>query len=159
MTEYITVKDGIVTGHFASKSDTVPEDGIVVENFFAPTGFYYEDDYTKKDGYIVLKPYIELYKNGHKAVPDGYKINKDGTDIEPFSDHDNLEHELITADEYNALQKQHRQDYYIKNLDIHTMRKTRKMAIGEWTEADEAEYQALCNKISLEVEELYPYEP
>ena len=42
MTEYITVKDGIVTGHFASKSDTVPEDGIVVENFLAPIGFYYK---------------------------------------------------------------------------------------------------------------------
>lgn len=39
MTEYITVKDGIVTGHFASKSDTVPEDGIVVENFLPLQAF------------------------------------------------------------------------------------------------------------------------
>ena len=74
MTEYITVKDGIVTGHFASKSDTVPEDGIVVENFLAPIGFYYKEDYIEKDGYTLLKPYIELFKNGHMAIPEGYML-------------------------------------------------------------------------------------
>lgn len=158
MTEYITVENGIVTGHFASKSDTVPENGIVVKDFFAPTGFYYEEDYEEKDGYTVLKPSIELYKSGHKAIPDGYKINEDGTDIIPISDHDKLDRGLITVEEFNALQKQHRQEYYAENLDTFTMRKTRKMAINEWTEKDDAEYHALCDKISLEVEELYPYE-
>ena len=158
MTEYITVKDGIVTGHFASRSDTVPDDGIVVEKFLAPIGFYYDEDYEEKDGYIVLKPYIELFKNGHMVIPDGYKVNDEGTDIVPYSDRDNLEHGLITVEEYNALQKQHRQEYYANNLDQLTMRKTRKMAIGEWTEKDDAEYHALCDKIALEIEELYPYE-
>lgn len=158
MTEYITVEEGIVTGHYASRSDTVPENGIVVENFLAPIGFHYEEDYEEKNGYIVLKPYLELFKTGHMPLPEGYKVNEEGTEVVPYSDRDNLERGFITVEEYNALQKQHRQDYYVKNIDQLTMRKIRKQAIGEWTEKDDAEYHALCDKIALEIEELYPYE-
>ena len=60
-------------------------------------------------------------------------------------------------DEYNAEQKEKRSSAYTKRTDHLTLRKMRKLALGEWTEEDETQYVAEIQDISKEIEEEYPY--
>jgi hypothetical protein len=50
-----------------------------------------------------------------------------------------------------------RQSAYAERTDPLTLRKLRKLALGEWTEKDEAQYVSEIQAISKEIEEEYPY--
>lgn len=58
-----------------------------------------------------------------------------------------------THDETNELRKQYRRDH----IDDNTAERSRKMANGTWTEADEQAYLELDAQITAEVEKLYPF--
>lgn len=53
--------------------------------------------------------------------------------------------------------RQRRLSAYQKNTDQLTLRKLRKQAIGAWTEADEAEYIEMVNKMSSDIDTGNPY--
>lgn len=61
------------------------------------------------------------------------------------------------VDEYNAEQKEKRSQAYTERTDPLTLRKMRKLALGEWTEEDEAQYVAEIQAISEQINEEYPY--
>ena len=58
-----------------------------------------------------------------------------------------------TADEIKELRKQYRRKY----MDDSTAERSRKQANGSWTAEDESEYLALDERITQEIEQLYPY--
>jgi hypothetical protein len=60
-------------------------------------------------------------------------------------------------DEYNAEQQEKRSQAYTERTDPLTLRKMRKLALGEWTEEDEANYIAEIQAISEQINEEYPY--
>lgn len=58
-----------------------------------------------------------------------------------------------TADEIKELRKEYRRKY----MDDSTSERSRKQANGSWTAEDESEYLALDERITQEIEQLYPY--
>lgn len=58
-----------------------------------------------------------------------------------------------TADEIKELRKQYRRKY----MDDSTAERSRKQANGSWTAEDEIEYIELDERITQEIEQLYPY--
>lgn len=89
--EYITIKDGKISGHF--NGDTLPEGAIKVANFAGfegePVTFYNQktwERYTEKE--LILKGLVE--------VPKGYRITKDKKDLEEISDEEKVAQGLIS---------------------------------------------------------------
>jgi hypothetical protein len=58
-----------------------------------------------------------------------------------------------TYDEIKELRKQYRRKY----MDDSTAERSRKQANGSWTAEDEIEYIELDERITQEIEQLYPY--
>lgn len=75
--EYITVKNGVITGHFCGES--VPEGAIRV-----PTGFSGWEGLpvaALTDDYLAIKPITQLISEGLISIPEGYKVNQAGTEL------------------------------------------------------------------------------
>lgn len=75
--EYITVKDGIITGHFCGK--TLPDGAIQVPDGFPgweglPVSALTAD-------YSAIKPLAQQVSEGILVIPEGYKINADGAEF------------------------------------------------------------------------------
>jgi hypothetical protein len=78
--EYITVKDGKISGHFCG--DRLPEGAIQVTDFWGNTGdpvTWYDDKWQRKDE-------IELYRAGVKELPAGYRLNDGKTAVVEMSE-------------------------------------------------------------------------
>lgn len=60
-------------------------------------------------------------------------------------------------DEYNAEQKEKRSQAYIDRTDPLSLRKLRKLALGEWTSEDEKDYIYQMQKISEEINKEFTY--
>ena len=71
--EYITIKDGIITGHYCGQS--LPVGVVEVKDFAGVVGDrvdYYNHDWTRKTE-------VELVKEGLQPMKDGYKWNEGQT--------------------------------------------------------------------------------
>lgn len=61
------------------------------------------------------------------------------------------------ANEYNEQQSEKRSQAYIERTDPLTLRKLRKLALGEWTSEDEKDYIYQMQKISEEINKEFAY--
>lgn len=78
--EYITIENEKISGHFCG--GIKPEEAIEVNNFNGTIGEpvnYYDDKWNRKSD-------IDLYKEGIKEIPTGFKFNDDKTNIVKMSD-------------------------------------------------------------------------
>jgi hypothetical protein len=100
---------------------------------------------------FTLKDYDEAYKF---VEENGYTIEE----IEPKDDE--RQYKIVEIPVYvptNEDISKQRKSAYAERTDPLTLRKMRKLALGEWTEEEEAQYVSEIQAISKEIEEEYPY--
>jgi hypothetical protein len=78
---YLTIDNGIVTGHYATSADTLPENGVEITELVGTYGLPVTH-YKVQDGVWTQKNTVELIREGLLPMPDGYQWNADQTAIE-----------------------------------------------------------------------------
>ncbi|PIE98651.1 MAG: hypothetical protein CR988_02280 [Treponema sp.] len=96
--EYIEIKDNIIIGHYCGvmleKNDGITR--IEIDNPNANVG----DDVRLYSDLVkgVKKPLVQLIEEGLKTIPEGKKLNTDGTDFEDMTEAEKWEAGLIVLD-------------------------------------------------------------
>lgn len=174
ITEYITIKDGIITGNYITDGK-LPKGAIAV-NFDGVVGDkvdYYKSDWTRKTE-------VELVKEGLQPMKDGYKWNSDqtgfvemsqaekiqagleelpqgqkieGGELVTMTDEEKLAEGQLSQEEYKNIQRQKIQSE-LDEIDIKTIRPLRAILSGLGTEEDKAMLAELETYAKAKREEL-----
>lgn len=98
---------------------------------------------------------LDEYDEAYKFVSEnGYTIEE----IEPKGDE--RQYKIVEIPVYEPTNEdisKQRQSAYAERTDPLTLRKMRKLALGEWTEEDETQYVTEIQAISQQIAEEYPY--
>lgn len=175
--EYITVKNGIITGHYCGQS--LPVGAVEVKDFIGFVGDrteYYKSDWTRKTDVELVKEGIEPMKDGYKwnegqtgfvemsqteriqagleELPQGQKI--EGGEVVMMSDEEKLASGQITQAEYTEI----RRGQILAELDAidrKTIRPLRAILAGIGTDDDRermAELERQAEELRAELDEL-----
>lgn len=118
--EYITVKNGIITGHYCSQS--LPVGAVEVKDFAGVVGDrtdYYNHDWTRKSE-------VELVKEGLQPMRDGYKWNDDQTGFV----------EMTQVEKIQAGLEELPQGQKIEGGELVLMTYEERLASGQMTQAE-----------------------
>ena len=176
ITEYITIKDGIITGNYITDGK-LPEGAIAVKDFAGVVGDkmeYYKNGWTRKTDVELVKEGIEPMKAGYKwnsdqtgfvemsqaekiqagleELPQGKKI--EGGQLVSMTDEEKLADGQLSQEEYNNIQRQKIMKE-LDGIDRKTIRPLRAILSGLGTEEDKAmladlERQAQIKRVELE---------
>lgn len=176
ITEYITIKDGIITGNYITDGK-LPEGAISVKDFAGVVGDkveYYKNDWTRKTDVELVKEGIEPMKDGYKwnsdqtgfvemsqaekiqagleELPQGKKI--EGGQLVSMTDEEKLADGQLSQEEYNNIQRQKIMKE-LDEIDRKTIRPLRAILSGLGTKEDkdflaELETQAKAKREELE---------
>jgi hypothetical protein len=179
--EYITVKDGKISGHFCGNK--LPDGAVQVTDFWGNTGdpvTWYDDKWQRKDE-------IELYRAGVKELPAGYRLNDGKTAIVEMSEAEKIQAGMkklpdgmkiengviavktaseklasgeITQEAYDTQVKESRGAeirQHLEAIDTATVRPLRAVLAGMGTDSDKAklaELEIQAQDLRKELEEL-----
>ena len=138
--EYIVVDDKIVKGHYCGENK--PDNAIRVNNFNGSVGepvSFFDSNWNRK-------PEIDLYKEGLKDVPKGYKLNEDKTAVIEMSEDEKLFSGIITQSEYNSIKIQ-KMKQKIETLEKSQNRPLRSLVLGIGTDQDKAKLASIEKEI------------
>lgn len=175
ITEYITIKDGIITGNYITDGK-LPEGAISVKDFAGVVGDkmeYYKNGWTRKTDVELVKEGIEPMKAGYKwnsdqtgfvemsqaekiqagleELPQGQKI--EGGELVTMTDEEKLAEGQLSQEEYKNIQRQKIQSE-LDEIDIKTIRPLRAILSGLGTEEDKAMLAELETYAKAKREEL-----
>jgi hypothetical protein len=167
--EYIVVDDKIVKGHYCGENK--PDNAIQVNNFNGSVGepvSFFDSNWNRKPeidlykeglkdvpkGYklnddktaIVAISDVELYSSGLKDVPKGYKLNEDKTAVIEMSEDEKLGSGIITQSEYNSIKTQ-KMKQKIETLEKSQDRPLRSLVLGIGTDQDKAKLASIEKEI------------
>lgn len=173
--EYITVKNGIITGHYCGQS--LPVGAVEVKDFTGVVGDkteYYKSDWTHKSEVELVKEGLQPMKAGYKwnsdqtgfiemsqaekiqagleELPQGQKI--EGGQLVSMTDEEKLADGQLSQEEYNNIQRQKIMKE-LDEIDRKTIRPLRAILSGLGTKEDkdflaELETQAKAKREELE---------
>lgn len=134
--EYITIDNNLISGHFCG--DIKPSNAVEVNNFSGVVGDpvnYYDDNWNRKSD-------IDLYKEGIKEIPTGFKFNDDKTEIL----------EMTEIEKINAGLEKLPTGFKIENNEIVEKTIDEKLSDGDITQQEYNEIK--INQIKIELDEL-----
>ncbi len=103
--EYIEIKDNIIIGHYCGDMPQGDDDGIPRIEIANPIANIGEDIRIYSDLHKgIKKPLQQLIDEGLTSIPEGKKLNADGTDFEDMSEADKVRAGLITLEATQKLE-------------------------------------------------------
>lgn len=91
---------------------------------------------------------MKYYKKGNDIIASDLDL-----DLPEATEQEWEEYNKPTREDISRLREQ----AYAERIDILHAQKMRHQVLGDWTEEDEAEYEANVVRISQEIAEQYPY--